>query len=1116
MKKTLLNLIIALLALIPTFALAAEVVEVTVIDKDYILIHIKDGEVTFVDDGVGAYANRGHHLEPSNSIFTPYGQAFNVQLAQNTDHWIISSATHQAYSGSGRAPSAVHRKSKLNGLGISGWDSGANDWDYDFSKEHYVYLKMPESMEQGASYTLYVSSDLNVSVDSLTFTFDIFQSVSEAIHVNLIGHLPESRKKAADLYVFLGDGGYRDYSEFEGNSVFLYDVNTEQTYEVGTVSFWKQSARETQWNLTGSDVWKADFSGFSTPGTYRLVVEGIGASQDFEIAEKVYEHPFKVSLLGYYYMRIGEDALATPTPRQPRFIPQVDPVNSRVYITSMHPYHSQWSTFASGDAWDQPDKWSSYVLTGSPQNNQAYGGHSDALDWDRHLGHVSSIYDLLMGYILSNGKLDDDDIGIAESGNGIPDVIDEARNEVDFWLRLRYKKGYSHGLTNPNNGNILYQAGNTTVAAWANALNSAMLAFSYQIAGEDSLKEIYTDSAMVAFEFAQNAADPMLNRIQDVGQAKVRGKDFKMMAAAYLYNITGNTDYEDIMNAESVVNGPIAPLFVENAHHQLWGALGYLFTPRAVNYPTMFSHMKSSIIHHAKAKEANLVKERPSRRGHSNDGTTAWFQTVQDMPRTLIAHAITDNPTEKVQFLDALLLEAGWGLGRNPLNMIQMTTATTPLAQFRSVENCYTSGRDDGSVGMHPGHTPYLNMEDWGGHMLIGRPSGLTEHNYPAWNEWPHAEGYFNVRYMYAHSEFTPQQTMRFKPALYGYLYTLSAGDIAQDVFFADAGSNRTIFDLDADGKEIVRLDASDSFSSSTIDNYEWFAADTLLTTGRFAEVVLPLGAHLLELVVTDDSENQETATVTIEVKEVVSSLLNNGDFSSGMSNWNHYIHTGAAATFAVTDGQIKANITSPGTENWHIQFNQTDLTVNNGWTYQLNFDAYAETERSLDVEVGMQGNPYTTFLDSLIQLSTERSSYRIEFMMEEPTHSESRVNFNLGLSVSDVFLDNISLSVIGTNVSIEEENQSSEIPEKTALFANYPNPFNPSTNIRYQVSEPGHISINVYNVLGQKVTELVQAPHSNGTYAVRFDASHLSSGVYLYQMVSSQGVETRKMLLIK
>jgi hypothetical protein len=145
------------------------------------------------------------------------------------------------------------------------------------------------------------------------------------------------------------------------------------------------------------------------------------------------------------------------------------------------------------------------------------------------------------------------------------------------------------------------------------------------------------------------------------------------------------------------------------------------------------------------------------------------------MHRTLIAHAVADNQTDQDLFRKALVLEADWGLGRNPLNMIQMTTASTSLETKRSVENCYTSGSDDGTPGMHPGHTPYLNIDDWYCGMVMGCPSWLYDNSrvFPGdfRNTWPRAEAYFNTRYVYAHSEFTPRQTMRGKMALYGYLY---------------------------------------------------------------------------------------------------------------------------------------------------------------------------------------------------------------------------------------------------------------------------------------------------------------------------------------------------------
>jgi hypothetical protein len=138
----------------------------------------------------------------------------------------------------------------------------------------------------------------------------------------------------------------------------------------------------------------------------------------------------------------------------------------------------------------------------------------------------------------------------------------------------------------------------------------------------------------------------------------------------------------------------------------------------------------------------------------------------------MIAHAVADNQADRDLFRNALVLEADWGLGRNPMNIIQMTAATTSLESKRSFVNIYTSGRDDGSPGMHPGHTPYMNVDDWWCDMVMGCPSWLHSKGYPSdFSVWPHAEAYFSTRYVYAHSEFTPKQTMRGKMALYGYLY---------------------------------------------------------------------------------------------------------------------------------------------------------------------------------------------------------------------------------------------------------------------------------------------------------------------------------------------------------
>lgn len=746
---------------------AAKLVEVKVVDKDYLEVYFKDGDVTFVDNGLGpnAFLNLAH--DTANEILTNYGTALNTVNATATASWKISSSDDSSYGAAGAGPAACYRKSKLNGMYEGNWSG--SDYVYSHTMEHHLYLKLPSSMVQGNTYTLQINANTNTDSTAKTFTYDIYSSRSEALHVNLAGYGSDASIKAADLYAWLGNGGARDYTGFQGNKVYLVNVSTSAKEQAGTVAFWKAGAGEAQgYNFTMSNVWNTDFTGFNTPGTYHLAVEGVGSSQDFVIADNAYHDPFMVAVRGYFYMRIGQDSVGIrPVPRRPLYIPGVSPANTVVYITTMQPTSASWGTFTSGDAWDNPDAWATYS-TGRT-NLRAYGGHADAADWDRNMGHISNIYDMLLPYILTNGAIADDNLGIAESGNGIPDIIDEARNEVDFWLRLRDGQGYGYGLTNPNSSNVLYQAGTNGIAAWAAAAGSAMLAEAFRVAGNTALMNTYRDSAVNAYNYAGGLSDQMLDFEQGIGESNIRGRDLKMTAAAYLYNVTGDTTYEGVINTESKATSATSTLLDVANYNQIWATAAYLKSNRTIHFPTLLGNMQASIINEAKNSEANYTNSRPSRR--ASDNNTEYFHTEIHVQRTILAHSIATSQSDRDFFKNALILEADWSLGRNPANLIQMTTASTPLASKRSIDAMYTTGGDDGTPGQHPGMTPYLNTDDWGGSMIMGKPSWMIAFSYPDNSTWPKGEVYFNTRYVYAHSEYTPQQTMRGKIALYGYLY---------------------------------------------------------------------------------------------------------------------------------------------------------------------------------------------------------------------------------------------------------------------------------------------------------------------------------------------------------
>ncbi len=84
------------------------------------------------------------------------------------------------------------------------------------------------------------------------------------------------------------------------------------------------------------------------------------------------------------------------------------------------------------------------------------------------------------------------------------------------------------------------------------------------------------------------------------------------------------------------------------------------------------------------------------------------------------------------------------------------------------------------------------------------------------------------------------------------------------------------------------------------------------------------------------------------------------------------------------------------------------------------------------------------------------------------------------------------------------------------ALYSNYPNPFNPATLITYQLPKDIHVSLVVYNSLGQEIATLVSQHQSIGKYSIQFNAVNLPSGIYFYKLQAGEFSKVNKMLLVR
>ena len=143
-----------------------------------------------------------------------------------------------------------------------------------------------------------------------------------------------------------------------------------------------------------------------------------------------------------------------------------------------------------------------------------------------------------------------------------------------------------------------------------------------------------------------------------------------------------------------------------------------------------------------------------------------------------------------------------------------------------------------------------------------------------------------------------------------------------------------------------------------------------------------------------------------------------------------------------------------------------------------------------------------TTVTDTLVHLSPLAATTSYYWHV-------SAVN-SMGSSANSI----TAMFTTGNQIMSVQRNE--QLPVEFELSQNYPNPFNPVTQISYTVPRTGHISLKVYNLLGQEVGTLVDGIKNSGRYRVTFDGTDLTSGVYFYTLQATGFVATRKLVLLK
>jgi hypothetical protein len=181
-----------------------------------------------------------------------------------------------------------------------------------------------------------------------------------------------------------------------------------------------------------------------------------------------------------------------------------------------------------------------------------------------------------------------------------------------------------------------------------------------------------------------------------------------------------------------------------------------------------------------------------------------------------------------------------------------------------------------------------------------------------------------------------------------------------------------------------------------------------------------------------------------------------------------------------------------------------------------FNFNIISQNNTVIEIEVGdnlideIYDYPLTAYItvppdwDYALLEQGSRTDVLESFIMDTSTVVIGKVIPDGG---------NVRISKFIPNSVTENKNTQ---PEDFVLSQNYPNPFNPITNIGFRVSEYGFVSLKIYDVLGNEIATLVNEEKPAGEYRVDFDASSLTSGIYIYTLHTIDGYFSKKMLLLK
>ena len=396
---------------------------------------------------------------------------------------------------------------------------------------------------------------------------------SNIFKLNQVGNGVNQKKKYAYMGAWLGNTGALPLKHLAGKNFEIRRSSDKKTVFTGILKMRRDDPKYKEYiPFTGEEVLELDYSDFNVPGKYYFYVENIGRSMDFVISSEAVNEAFYIHVRGLYHKRCG---IAKELP----FTYWTSPVCHQEVYTGTFPENADHYRMGQNIEEGFVRKFKrlevkifEFIKRNSTSLQRgrsiAPGGWHDAADYDRRPYHLRIVSDLATVYLMKPENFIDGQLNIPESGNGIPDILDEAAWGVKHLLAVQQENGgvgtwfETTGHPGPGDGSpdkdkhIYYISAPSRNGTLEYAAAVSTLALAMKKAGAEKEAEKILKSAEKAWLFAIDRKNLLSRGYMYNGKwifycegMKLDGQNL-LKAGVNLYTLTGDKKYLDPVSVE--------------------------------------------------------------------------------------------------------------------------------------------------------------------------------------------------------------------------------------------------------------------------------------------------------------------------------------------------------------------------------------------------------------------------------------------------------------------------------------------------------------------------------------------------------------------------------------